>query len=156
MKTPGGRNSNPLQYPCLENPHGQEPSVPLSIWLQRVRHDLETEKQQSLYVTIHHRRKLRKRTLKEQRRIKGRALKDSFFLSLFFFFFNFVFLGHTTCGILVPQPRSNWCPLPWKRGVLPSGTPKMTPKDSLKQTSTLYPSREGFGLQVYWKQNFHT
>ena len=42
-RSPGGGHGNPLQYSCLENPHGQEePSRPQSMGSQRihgVRHD---------------------------------------------------------------------------------------------------------------------
>ena len=37
---PGGGHGNPLQYSCLENPHGQdEPGGLQSMGSQRVRHD---------------------------------------------------------------------------------------------------------------------
>ena len=35
---PEGVHGNPLQYSCLENPHGQEPSRLQSIGSQRVGH----------------------------------------------------------------------------------------------------------------------
>ena len=37
---PGGGHSNPLQYPCLENPHGQRSpgGIQFMAW-QRVGHD---------------------------------------------------------------------------------------------------------------------
>ena len=39
-RSPGGGNGNPLQYSCLENPHGQkEPGGLLSMGLQRVGND---------------------------------------------------------------------------------------------------------------------
>ena len=39
-KFPGGGNGNPLQYSCLENPHGQRSLAGYSPWrLQRVGHD---------------------------------------------------------------------------------------------------------------------
>ena len=31
-RPPGGRHSNPLQYSCLENPHGQRNLVGYSPW----------------------------------------------------------------------------------------------------------------------------
>ena len=31
-KSPGGRHGNPLQYSCLENPHGQRSLVGYSPW----------------------------------------------------------------------------------------------------------------------------
>ena len=31
-RSPGGRHSNPLQYSCLENPHGQNNLVGYSPW----------------------------------------------------------------------------------------------------------------------------
>ena len=36
---PGGGLGNPLQYSCLENPHGQRSLVGYSPWGHRVRHD---------------------------------------------------------------------------------------------------------------------
>ena len=36
---PDGLHYSPLQYPCLENPHGQQCLVGYSPWSQRVRHD---------------------------------------------------------------------------------------------------------------------
>ena len=37
---PGGWHGNPLQYSCLENPHGQRSLAGYSPWgLRRVRHD---------------------------------------------------------------------------------------------------------------------
>ena len=39
-RSPGGGNGNPLQYSCLEDPHGQkEPGGLLSMGLQRVGND---------------------------------------------------------------------------------------------------------------------
>ena len=36
-RSPGGRHSDPLQYPCLENPHGQRSPVGYRPWvLQRI------------------------------------------------------------------------------------------------------------------------
>ena len=32
-KSPGGRYGNPLQYSCLENPHGQRSLAGNSIWV---------------------------------------------------------------------------------------------------------------------------
>ena len=37
-RSPGGGHGSPLQYSCLENPHGQEPGVLQSMGSQRVRH----------------------------------------------------------------------------------------------------------------------
>ena len=37
-RSPGGGNGNPLQYPCLENAHGEQPGGPQSMGLQRVGH----------------------------------------------------------------------------------------------------------------------
>ena len=31
-RSPGGRHGNPLQYSCLENPHGQRSLVGYSLW----------------------------------------------------------------------------------------------------------------------------
>ena len=36
---PGEGNGNPLQYFCLENPHGQRSLVGYNSWGCRVRHD---------------------------------------------------------------------------------------------------------------------
>ena len=36
---PGGEHGNPLQYSCLQNPHGQEPGGLPSIGSQRVGRD---------------------------------------------------------------------------------------------------------------------
>ena len=42
-RTPGGGHGNPLQYPCLENPHGQRSLAGYSPWgPQRVGHDWMT------------------------------------------------------------------------------------------------------------------
>ena len=38
-RSPGEGNGNPLQYSCLENPHGQRSLAGYSLGLQRVRHD---------------------------------------------------------------------------------------------------------------------
>ena len=35
---PGGGHGNPLQYSCLENPHGQRSLVHYSLWGRRVAH----------------------------------------------------------------------------------------------------------------------
>ena len=43
----GGWHGNPLQYSCLENPHGQESGGLQSIVSQRVGHDLTTKEQQN-------------------------------------------------------------------------------------------------------------
>ena len=37
-RSPGGRHGNPLQYSCLENPHGQKSLSGYSLWGRRVRH----------------------------------------------------------------------------------------------------------------------
>ena len=43
-RTPGGGHGNPLQYSCLENPHGQRSLAGYSLWgSQRVRHDRVTK-----------------------------------------------------------------------------------------------------------------
>jgi len=34
-RSPGGRNGNPLQYSCLENPHGQRSLMGCSLWYQK-------------------------------------------------------------------------------------------------------------------------
>ena len=39
LGTPGGGNGSPLQYSCLENPHGQRSLVGYSMGSQRVGHD---------------------------------------------------------------------------------------------------------------------
>ena len=31
-RSPGGGHSNPVQYSCLENPHGQKSLVGYSLW----------------------------------------------------------------------------------------------------------------------------
>ena len=41
--SPGGRHGNPLQYSCLENPHGQRSLVGDSTWGCRVGHDWVTK-----------------------------------------------------------------------------------------------------------------
>ena len=38
-RSPGGGHGNPLQYSCLENPHGQRSLGGYSPWGRRVRHD---------------------------------------------------------------------------------------------------------------------
>ena len=38
-RSPGGGNSNPLQYSCLKTPWTEEPGGLQSMGLQRVRHD---------------------------------------------------------------------------------------------------------------------
>ena len=38
-RSPGGGHSNPLQYSCLEDPHGQRSLVSCSPWGYRVQHD---------------------------------------------------------------------------------------------------------------------
>ena len=47
-RSPGEGNSSPLQYSCLGNPMHREAGGLLSMGLQRVRHDLATEQQQSI------------------------------------------------------------------------------------------------------------
>jgi len=44
-KIPGGGHTNPLQYSCLENPHGQRSLVGCSPWGHRVGHDWETKQE---------------------------------------------------------------------------------------------------------------
>ena len=39
----GGGSGNPLQYPCLGNPHGEQPGGLQSMGLQRVRHNQVTK-----------------------------------------------------------------------------------------------------------------
>ena len=41
-RSPGGGHGNPLQYSCLENPHGQGSLVGYSLGSQRVRHNRAT------------------------------------------------------------------------------------------------------------------
>ena len=38
-RSPGEGHGNPLQYSCLENPHGQRSLADYSAWGRRVRHD---------------------------------------------------------------------------------------------------------------------
>ena len=38
-RSPGGGYGHPLQYSCLENPHGQRSLVGYSVGFQRVRHN---------------------------------------------------------------------------------------------------------------------
>ena len=38
-RSPGGGRGNPLQYSCLENPHGQKGLVGYSPWGHRVGHN---------------------------------------------------------------------------------------------------------------------
>ena len=38
-RAPGGGHGNPLQYSCLENPHGQRSLAGYSPWGHRVRQD---------------------------------------------------------------------------------------------------------------------
>ena len=48
---PGGGHGNPLQYSCLENPHGQRSLAGYSPWAHKwVRHNLVTE-QQEIYTS---------------------------------------------------------------------------------------------------------
>ena len=42
-RSPGGGNGNPLQFSCLENPHGQRSLVGYSSWSHRVGRDLVTK-----------------------------------------------------------------------------------------------------------------
>ena len=42
-RSPGGKNSNPLQYSCLKIPWTDEPGRLQSMWLKRVRHYWVTE-----------------------------------------------------------------------------------------------------------------
>ena len=42
-RSPGGGQGNPLQYSCLENPHGQRSLAGYSPWAHRVRPDRVTE-----------------------------------------------------------------------------------------------------------------
>ena len=47
---PGGRDENPLQYSCLEDPHGQKSLTDYSPWgSQRVGHDQVPRQQQPLW-----------------------------------------------------------------------------------------------------------
>ena len=46
-RSPGGGHGNPLQYSCLENPHGQKSLAAYSPrGRKKVRHDLVTRQQQ--------------------------------------------------------------------------------------------------------------
>ena len=38
-RSPGGGHGNPLQYSCLENPHGQGSLAGYSPWAHKHRHD---------------------------------------------------------------------------------------------------------------------
>ena len=42
-RSPGGGYGNPLQYSCLENPHGQRSLAGHSPWGDRVGHDWATK-----------------------------------------------------------------------------------------------------------------
>ena len=42
-RSPGGGHGNPLQYSCLENPHGQRSLAGFNPWGRRVGHDRETK-----------------------------------------------------------------------------------------------------------------
>ena len=42
-RSPGGGHGTPLQYPCLENPHGQRSLVGFSLWGHRVGYDWGTK-----------------------------------------------------------------------------------------------------------------
>ena len=49
-RSPGEGNSNPVQYSCLENPHGQKGLVGYNPWgHKRVGHDLVTKQQQKVH-----------------------------------------------------------------------------------------------------------
>ena len=48
-RSPGGRNGNPLQYPCLGNPWMEEPGGLQSIGSQRIKHDLMTKDTHTCY-----------------------------------------------------------------------------------------------------------
>ena len=50
-RSPGGGHSNPLQYSCLENPHGQRSLVSYSPWGHK---ELDTTKRLSTEQTNHH------------------------------------------------------------------------------------------------------
>ena len=45
-RSPGERNSNPLQYYCLGNPMDRRAGQATSIWSQRGGHNLATKQQQ--------------------------------------------------------------------------------------------------------------
>ena len=51
-RSPGGGHGNPLQYSCLENPHGQRSLVGYSPWGCRVRHNWVTKHTYNTYRTI--------------------------------------------------------------------------------------------------------
>ena len=55
-RCPGGGHGNPLQYSCLENPHGQRCLMGCSPWGCRVRHDWATNTVQhsKAYIYIFH------------------------------------------------------------------------------------------------------
>ena len=42
-RSPGGGHGTPLQYPCLENPHGQRSLADTVHGVERVGHDLTTK-----------------------------------------------------------------------------------------------------------------
>ena len=48
-KSPGGGHGNPLQYSCLENPHGPRSLVGYSPWRRR---ESDTTKQLYTYVCV--------------------------------------------------------------------------------------------------------
>ena len=52
-RSPGGGHGNPLQYSCLENPHGEEPGRLQSTGWQRIRHDWAT-KHSTTRLTLFH------------------------------------------------------------------------------------------------------
>ena len=49
---PGGGHGNPLQYSCLENPHGQRSLADYSPWGCRVRHNRMTKHSTSRYYLL--------------------------------------------------------------------------------------------------------
>ena len=49
-RSPEGGHGNPLQYPCLKNPHGQKAWWAPDHGLQRVGQDLATEQQRNLFL----------------------------------------------------------------------------------------------------------
>ena len=51
-RCPGGGHVNPLQYSCLENPHGQQSLAGYSPWGRRVGHNWSDLAQHSVYLWI--------------------------------------------------------------------------------------------------------
>ena len=49
-KCPGGGHGSPLQYSCLENPHGPRSLVGYSPWCRK---ESDTTKQLSIYIYTH-------------------------------------------------------------------------------------------------------